>query len=78
MSHRAHIRKRQGRNFCSRHHAALLLGRSAPVVNDLVRKGLLRLHRLDGKRLVAIDELMALKARLYCHKCGQRVPEGDL
>lgn len=75
MAYTARISQQDGRRYCSRNHAARLLGRSAPVVNDLVARGFLSLHRVGGKDLVALDELFALKDKLFCGECGQRLPD---
>jgi hypothetical protein len=73
--HRARIVKRRGRRYCSKHHAAHLIDRTPPIVNDLVEQKLLRLHRVDGKKLIDIAELDALAKRIFCETCGQKRPE---
>ncbi len=72
---RARIVKRGGRAFCTKHHAAHLIDRTPPIVNDLVEQKLLRLHSVEGKKLVDIAELDALAKRIFCESCGQKVPE---
>jgi hypothetical protein len=72
---RARIVKRGKRTFCTKHHAAHLIERTPPIVNDLVEQKLLRLHSIDGKELVDIAELKSLARRIYCEGCGQKVPE---
>jgi hypothetical protein len=72
---RGRVVRRDGRTFCSQSCGARKIHKTPPVVGTLVSAGIIECHNIDGEMLIDLNELIALADRLYCVRCGHRLPQ---